>query len=256
VIRRALIALAILASASAAAAQGAPASGIVFLPRYDFHLGADHLSDADPRFVWDTNFGGALDFVDYGRGRSTFAANYEAILGDQFRKFDPNQGNYLLDLSTSWRAHGYEFAALLHHTSRHLSDRFKRIPVDWNMFGVTVAHDMPRRRAQLYTHGNLLGVILRSNVDYSWEANGGIDVRVPLRGAVSTIAAGNLRVVGVNGTGNRGTQHGEHIEGGMRFDGQGGAIELILMGELRIDPYPLEMSTMSWFGAGFRFVSR
>ena len=56
---RALIALAFLASASPAAAQ----NGVVFLPRYDFHLGADHLSNADPRFVWDTNFGGDLDVV-------------------------------------------------------------------------------------------------------------------------------------------------------------------------------------------------
>ena len=60
----------------------------------------------DPRFVWDTNFGGELDFVDYGLGRTTFAANYEAVLGEEFRRFDPNQGNYLLDLSTSARAHG------------------------------------------------------------------------------------------------------------------------------------------------------
>ena len=47
-------------------------------------------------FVWDTNFGGELDVVDYGTGRATFVANYQAILGDEFRHFDPNQGNYIL----------------------------------------------------------------------------------------------------------------------------------------------------------------
>ena len=125
---RTLIALTLLACACPAAAQGT----VQFFPRYDFHLGAEHLSQDDPRFVWDTNFGGEMDLVDYGAGRATFAANYEAVLGNQFRAFDPNQGNYLLDLSSSVRLHGYEIAALLHHTSRHLSDRFKRLPVDWN----------------------------------------------------------------------------------------------------------------------------
>ena len=255
-IRRSVIVFALLASASAARAQTAPASGVVFLPRYDFHLAADHLSSPDPRFTWDTNFGGALDFVDYGRGRSTFAANYEAVLGNQFRKFDPNQGNYQLDVSSSLRTHGYEFAALFHHISRHLSDRPKRMPVDWNMFGVTIARDATRGRTALQAHGDLLRVILHSNVDYSWEANAGLDARRRVYKAVSAIAAGNVRLVGVDGSANRGTQHGERIEGGLRFEGQRGAIELILAGERRIDPYPLEMSTMSWFGAGFRFVSR
>ncbi len=254
--RASLIALVLLARASAAAAQNAPASGVVFLPRYDFHLGADHLSSSDPRFTWDTNFGGSLDFVDYGRGRSTFTANYEAVLGEQFRKFDPNQGNYLLDVSSSWRTHGYELAALFHHTSRHLSDRFKRTPVDWNMFGVTVARAALRGRTALQAHGGLLGVVLHSNVDYRWEANAGLDARHPLYKAVSAVAEGDLRLVGVDGSANRGTQHGERVEGGLRFEGQRGAIELVLTGERRIDPYPLEMSTMSWFGAGFRFVSR
>ena len=108
-IRRALCALAMIAGASPVAAQGA----IQFFPRYDFHLSAEHLSKDDPRFVWDTNFGGDMDFVDYGFGRTRFGANYEAILGEEFRRFDPNQGNYLLDLSTSARTHGYEIAALL-----------------------------------------------------------------------------------------------------------------------------------------------
>jgi hypothetical protein len=258
VTRRLLFALAMLARVSLAAAQGAaPSPGTVqFVPRYDFHLAAEHLSISDPRFVWDTNFGGDLDFVDYGFGRLTFAANYEAVLGNQFRAFDPNQGNYLLDLSSSVRAHGFEAAALFHHTSRHLSDRPKRIPVDWNMFGATIARQVHRGRLDVHASGDVLGVLLRSNVDYNWEANAGVNVRVPVRAHVSTIAAGGLRLVGVNGTADRGTQHGGRIEGGLRFEGERGAIELILSGERRIDPYPLDTGTLSWFGAGFRFLSR
>jgi hypothetical protein len=241
-----------MASASPASAQNA----ILFFPRFDFHLSADYLSSDDTRFVWDTNFGGDMDFVDYGRGRATFTANYEAVLGEQFHRFDPNQGNYLLDFSTSLRAHGVEVAALFHHTSRHLSDRFKQDPVDWNMFGASVAHDARRGAMQIRTQANLFGVMLKSNVDYNWEANGGVSIRVPLHPHISAISAGNARLVGVDGTRNRGTQRGARGEAGLRFEGQGGAVELIVAGERRIDPYPLETSAMSWFSAGFRFVSR
>ena len=241
-----------LASASPAAAQNA----IQFFPRFDFHLAAEHLENDDPRFVWDTNFGGDLDLVDYGRGRMTFAANYEAVLGEQFRHFDPNQGNYLLDVSTSLRVGGIEAAALFHHTSRHLSDRFKVTPVDWNMLGASVTHSTRRGAMQLRTHGDVLGVLLKSNVDYRWEANGGVSIRVPLHARISAISAGSARLVGVDGTLDRGTQRGGRAEGGLRFEGKGGAIELIVAAERRIDAYPLENVATSWFSAGFRFVSR
>jgi hypothetical protein len=255
VIRRLIAVLALVASASPAAAQ----SGIMFFPRFDFHLGADHLSNSDPRFVWDTNFGGDMDFVDYGRGRTTFAANYEAVLGNQLRRFDPNQGNYLLDLSSSLRVHGVEVAALLHHTSRHLSDRFKRTPVDWNMFGVSVERDMHRGSVLLHAQGDALDTLLKSSVDYNWETNGSLQLRVPIRPGIrriSMISEGRVRLVGVDGSLNRGTQHGARAEAGLRFEGQGGAIELIVAAERRIDAYPLETAAMSWVSAGFRFVSR
>jgi hypothetical protein len=63
-------------------------------------------------------------------------------------------------------------------------------------------------------------------------------------------------VVGVDGTRRRETQLGARGETGLRFEGQGGAVELIVAAERRIDPYPLETSAISWFSAGFRFVSR
>ena len=44
------------------------------MPRYDFHLTAEHLSGDDKSFVWDANFGGDLDVVDYGKGRASFVA--------------------------------------------------------------------------------------------------------------------------------------------------------------------------------------
>ncbi len=251
-IRHSLAALALVASASPAAAQGP----VQFVPRYDFHLAAERLSQDDPRFVWDTNFGGEIDLVEYGVGRATFAVNYEAVLGREFRNFDPNQGNYNLEGSTSLRTHGFEFAALMHHTSRHLSDRFKRAPVDWNMLGLTVERDGHRRGVTVRPRGSLLGVLLKSNVDYTWEATAGLDVRVPVAAHVSMISGGAVRHLGVDGSRNRPAQTGGRIEGGVRFEGARGAIEVVVAGERRIDPYPLDLSSLSWVSAGFRFVSR
>jgi hypothetical protein len=236
-------------------AQPAPLR-IRFIPRYDFHLSADHLSVNDPRFVWDTNFGGEVDLLDYGWGRATFTGNFESVLGDQFRNFDPNQGNYLLDNSLSWREHGTEVAALFHHTSRHLSDRFKRTPVGWNMLGARVRHDIAARNTAIQLKGDLLGTLVKNNVDYNWEADGDVHVAVPLRSAMSFITSGHLQLLGVDGTQQRGMQTGSRAEAGVRFVGEKGAIELIVAAERRVDAYPLEFSTLNWVSAGFRFVSR
>ena len=62
-----------------------------FLTRYDFHLGADRLIIDDQRFSWDTHFGGSIDAIDYVVGRLSGIVEYQAILGDEFRAFDPNQ---------------------------------------------------------------------------------------------------------------------------------------------------------------------
>jgi hypothetical protein len=228
----------------------------VFLPRFDFHLGADHLSSNDARFVWDANFGGNMDLVDYGHGRATFSANYEAVLGEEFRSFDPNQGTYLLDTSSSLRGHGFEVAAVFHHTSRHLSDRFKRAAIDWNMLGVKVEHDLIGRSTKLRAYGDVLDVLLKSTVDYTREANGGLQLRVPLRPHLSVISDGNVRIVGVDGSRNRGTQQGGRVEGGLRFEGERGAIDVFVARERRIDASPIDFSAVSCFSAGFRFVSR
>jgi hypothetical protein len=229
---------------------------IRFIPRYDFHISADRLSTNDPRFVWDTNVGGEVDLIDYGLGRATFTGNFESVLGNQFRNFDPNQGNYLLDGAVSWRDRGTEVAALFHHTSRHLSDRFKRSAVAWNMLGARVQHDIAARKTTIQLKGDLLGALVKNNVDYDWQAGGDVHVAVPLRAAVSVITMGRLQLLGVDGTQQRGMQTGSRAEAGVRFAGEKGAIELIVAAERRVDPYPLEFSTLNWVSAGFRFVSR
>lgn len=261
-IRRCVLALALLAGASPAAAPPpAPptpqaSTAIEILPRYTFHLAAEHLSGDDPRFVWDTNFGGELDLIDYVAGRMTFVANYQAILGEQFRRFDPSQGNYILAGALSLRPPGVEVAAVFHHESRHLSDRFKRQAVDWNMIGARVSAAPTRGRIQFQGRADLRGVVQKSLVDYRWELDTDARAHLRITPMAGLFAGGGVRVLGVDGTQSRGTQHGARGEGGVRLEGRGAAVELFVAGEQRIDPYPLEFSKATWFTAGFRLVSR
>jgi hypothetical protein len=226
------------------------------LTRSAFRLGAEHLSGDDERFVWDTNFGGEIDLVDYGGGRLTFAANYEAVLGERFRSFDPEQGNYLLTGLASRRFSAVEAAVVFHHESRHLSDRFKREAVDWNMLGGRVWRSLEVPGARIDARADLRAVVIHSFVDYSWEFDGNVRVLHPLSSRAGAFVDGDLRLLGVDGSQDRGTQAGYRVEGGLRLAGKGAATELYVAAERRIDPYPLEFGTAHWFTAGFRLVSR
>src|SRR5688572_31064076 len=102
-IRRFLVMVALVAGATPLGAQE-PASPppVEFMPRVAFHLSAEKLGGVEnERYRWDTNFGGELDIIDYRVGRSTFVANYQAILGEEIRPLEPNQGNYILEGSRS-----------------------------------------------------------------------------------------------------------------------------------------------------------
>ena len=231
-------------------------STVQFLSRFDFHVGIEHLSSSDPRFEWDAHWGAELDFIDYGRGALTYYATYQTILGDEFREFDPNQGNYMLGSSASLRTGPVEIAGVFHHVSRHLGDRPKRFPIDWNMIGGRVRSRGVRGRTELLGQVDIRGVIAKSFVDYEWEAEGLGRAQVRLTPRVALVALGGLRVVGVDDSRGRGTQYGWRTDGGVRFEGGAAALELFVAGERRVDPYQLEFSTATWLTTGFRLFRR
>jgi hypothetical protein len=233
-----------------------PAAAQTFFPRYTFHLNAEHLASDDERFWWDADFGGELDILDYGVGRGTFVANYEVVLGTQFRRFDANQGNYTLEGALSLRAGRLELASVFHHISRHLSDRAKRGAIDWNMLGARVSARGTAGRLSLRGQLDGRGVVQKSYVDYRWEVAGGVDGGYEIRPHVTLITAGNLQLLGTDGTRDRGTQVGARGEAGIRLDGVAGAVEVFVAGERRVDPYPTQFYTDTWFTAGFRLLSR
>jgi hypothetical protein len=183
-------------------------------------------------------------------------ANYQAILGDEFRHFDPNQGNYILSGSASVRKRGVEVAGVFYHQSRHLADRPNRVAVAWNMMGVRLERSLTTGRARIDGRVDVRGVVAKAFVDYTWEIEGAVRSDVQIRPSVAVLFAGTLRRLGVDDSQNRGDQTGFRGETGVRFDGRRGAMELFLAAEQRIDPSPLQFGTARWVSVGFRLLSR
>ncbi|HEY9465818.1 MAG TPA: hypothetical protein VIR54_22140 [Vicinamibacterales bacterium] len=233
-----------------------PAARVQLLPRTTFLLSAEHLWDESLAFVWDMNFGGALDVIDYGTGRATFLANYQAILGDEIRHFDPNQGNYILSGTASVRTPSVEVAGVFYHQSRHLADRDNRVAVAWNMAGVRLERSLTAGRTRVDGRVDVRGVVARAFVDYTWEIEGAVRSDVQIRPTVAVLFAGTIRRLGVDDSQNRGDQTGFRGETGVRFEGRRGAMEFFLAAEQRIDPSPLEFGTARWASVGFRLLSR
>jgi hypothetical protein len=262
-----MTALAVVLCAATATAQQTPdvdepqsveeprVAPVELLPRSAFYISAEKLSE-NVMFVWDMNFGGEIDVIDYRHGRASFVANYQAILGDEFRHFDPNQGNYILSGSVSLRTPRVEVAGVFYHQSRHLADRPNRVAVAWNMAGVRLQRAIETRRTHVDARLDVRGVVARAFVDYTWEIEGAARSDVQIRPGVGLLFGGTLRRLGVDDTHNRGNQTGFRAETGVRFEGKRGAMEFFLAGERRIDPSPLQVGTATWASVGFRLLSR
>lgn len=235
-------------------ADPAAATGVQYLSRFTFHFGAERLSSDDPRFVWDANYGGDVDLVDYKAGRAVFFANYQVILGNELRDFDPNQGNYILGFRLSARLHALEVSAVFHHQSRHLSDREKEEPVDWNMLGMRLSRSFVVKKVALDARADIRWVTQKSFVDYNWEIEGAAHAEYPFTPHIALVGDVIVRHVGVDGSADRGGQTGARGEGGVRLSGRGAAVDLYVAAERRIDPYPLEFGVGQWWSMGFRFV--
>lgn len=239
--------------ASRPAGPAPPAPGP--LSRYRFHLDAIRLFTDEPQYRWDADFGGDLDLFDYRTGRFTFLSNYEVILGDERRAFEPMQGNYTLDLSASYRTRFGEVFAVFHHLSRHLSDRTKPEPVDWNMLGVRVMRPYSRGRVAVTGSAHALWTVQRSFVDYDAEYGGEVRLQYQLDRRSSAFARTTLHVFDTDeAIAGRGRQTGARVEGGVRLSGAAATLELVAGVERRIDFAPLQFAARSWAFVGFRLL--
>jgi hypothetical protein len=228
-----------------------------FMSRYDFHITISSLSSNDRRFGWIGRVGGDMDLVDYVKGRTSLFAEYEVVMGDELRPFDPNQGNYTFDGSTSWRIRGTEFAGVFHHLSRHLSDRPKTEAVAINSVEGWVLRSFTAGKGSVDVRAGAGKVVQRSFLDYTWRTHGRVTARRPLTSVVGLFGHGAVETFGVDrGIANRGAQTGGRIEAGLRLGGKRGAIELFGGWEHVVDAYPLERIGRNWAFVGFRLASR
>ena len=246
----------VAASVSAQQPLAAPPVSPQFMSRFDFHMSAAGLSDADRRFSWDTHWGGEFDFVDYVRGRMMFLADYQVILGDEFRMFDPNQGNYTLAVSGSVRLKGTELAGVLHHVSRHLSDRPNRDAIAWNLVEARVMRRLEMGKQALDVRVEGGRVAARAFVDYVWI--GALDSTLrrtisPHTGVYGRVFT-DTYIVDREIAGRR-NQAGARVELGIRVTGGAGALDLFGGYERVVDAYPLDRQSRQWAFAGFRLVN-
>jgi hypothetical protein len=253
---------ALLVPSSAARAQSltasqasTPSSSPEFLSGYRVRLGASRLAAGDDRFSWDARFNGDIDLLDYGLGRINFMAEYEAVLGNQLRTFDPNQSLYTLDLRVTRRFGPNELAGLIHHMSRHLSDRAKTQAVDWNALGAELTRTETVGVVQ--TEGVIRAdwIIKHTYADYTWKVGGRLRFQRPATPGTTLLGEGSLDFTGVDSTiAGRGTQVGAYLEAGVRLAGTAGSLDLILAFERRVDADMLIRGPQSWVLVGFRLV--
>jgi hypothetical protein len=262
--RAALAACLILASGSIALAQYPHPPGFAPPPpspelfsRTEFRMSASRLIGGDQGFTFDTHFGGDLDIVDYVAGRLVLLVDYEAMIGNEFRTIDPNQGNYTLEPSLSMRLGRTEYALFFHHVSRHLSDRPKRFPVDWNILGARALRRVQAGGAIADVAVGVGHFVQHSHVDYRWTANADVLIRRPISRRVGAFArATGETFLTDEAVFDRGSQAGGKLEAGVKITGPGGAIELFGGVERRVDADPLDPRARTWALAGFRFLSR
>jgi hypothetical protein len=264
--RAALAAWAVVAASSAASAQiphplTEPPAAADFMPRFDWKMSAAVLGHPDPRFTWDTHWAGDLDLFSYPKGRASFLADYQALLGSEFRPFDPYQSNYLLEASGSVFAGRTEIAGVLSHVSRHLGDRPKRVAVAENSLGPRVMRRIGTADTGLDLRLDVRKVIARAYDDYSWIEELELVIRRQVHPHATLYARGYGQLIQVDKAyaGRDQQQRGGRLEAGVRLNGSdstGAAMELFAGGEQMIDADPLDRTPRRWAYAGFRLLGR
>ncbi len=259
-IRCAVAAAWLLALAAPAAAQQMPSptpAGPGFLTRYDFHLTGTALAIDDARFTWTARFGGDLDLIDYVAGRATITADYETVLGDELRPFDPIQGNYILEAAASLRAGRTEIVGVFHHVSRHLGDRPKVFAIAWNTLGARVLRRWSMGATTLDVNVDGARVVQKAFVDYSWIGQADVVLRRTLSPRAGVFVHGMGQTFGVDPLlARRERQTGGLVEGGVRLEGSGAAMELFAGYERRVDADAIDRRPQHWAMAGFRLLGR
>jgi hypothetical protein len=232
-------------------------SAVKFLSRAEYYFEWSKNISADERFNWNGHIGLDVDLIDFGTGRITFVADYEAVLGDERRIFDLNHGNYILESAVVFRRGPVEVSGVFHHVSRHLSDRSNTPAISWNTYGVRVERSVGRGRSTLDARYQAAVAVQQAFVDYTWM----MDLRLRL-----AHQATNRAIFFVGGTGgfigvdrvlfDRERQCGMAFDAGLRLLGEVAAAEIFVGYERRVDAFPTERFRLRMFTIGFRLTSK
>lgn len=237
------------------ASATAPAPGIV--TRTAVGVGLAHLTAGDARFNYAARFKADLDLVDFGWGRVNLVGDYEAMFGTERRIFDLNHENYSAGISLSYRAKAAELFAVIHHVSRHLTDRENDRAVAWNSIGVAAERSIARGETHLRGRVDVGKVFQHTFNDYAWAAWLTVEARRAAARRVEIYGKGQGGLMGVDDRAlvPRGRQCGARLEAGARLIGAKGGVDLYLAYERRIDGYPLSHTRARWVEVGFRVGS-
>jgi hypothetical protein len=227
------------------------------MTRFDWWMSASLLQHPDPRFTWDTHWAGDFDLFSYPKGRASFLADYQALLGSEFRPFDPYQSNYLLEASGSLFSGKTEVAGVLSHISRHLGDRPKRVAVAENSLGPRIMRRVGSDAGSIDVRVDVRRVIARAYDDYTWIEQLDLTVRRRVSRRNSLYGRGYGELIQVDSAlANRGNQRGGKVEVGLKVQGRSGAMEFFGGGEQMIDADPLDRLPRRWGYIGFRLLGK
>lgn len=218
-------------------------------------LDLSHLngSEADERFNWEADLRVDVDLMDVGAVRANLFAGVETVIGAELRDVDPNQSNYVVDLSLFARLPRGEIGGTFHHVSRHLGDRPDQGSVSWNMVGVSYADRFTVGPVRVAAGVRAMGTIERANVDYTAQFEWFGDLEIPLNRHVSVVGLAEGVMVPVElEILMRNTQRGGSASGGVRFPTDVGAIDLYAGWEQRIDAGQFTRDNTRWFRLGLR----
>jgi len=232
-----------------------------FFPRYDFQLEANLITGDDPDlFRWDAHFGGEMDVVNYINGRLTVLTDYEAVMSDELRPFDPNQGNYTLEPAASWFFGKNEVAFVFHHVSRHLSDRPKTFAIAFNIIEGRYLRRFQLNGTSVSVRASAGKIAQHSYVDYTWQGDWDVTVVRPMNAHVQWYARSTGEVFGTDPIvrGRSDVQHTVRLEVGPRLIGTKADMEWFFGFEHRADAYQIDLlrPAVNWGIVGFRIVSK
>ena len=233
-----------------------PAEELGFLTSFNYHLSLETLGEDDPQFSWVGYFGGDFDFVGGPRGRGNVAFDYEVVLGDELQPFDPNQGNYGIELLGAGRLGPVELGLLFHHSSRHLGDRAKDFGIAWNLLGPQVLWTRESPAAVLQVRARALKAVTIDFVDYSAEFSADALYRHRIGRLTSVVLRGDVVARTIDrDVSNRGTQSGWRVDAALRIAGRAAGLELFGGAERRIEASAFGARPMTWGLVGLRILN-